>query len=200
MRSCGDASTAPRRSSNSKKNLCGRPRRVKRLSFLSLRPRRCRVEAPGGRLPSVTCGSWHREPILANQHHDRTARRGSAAWTIFGQRPLFDAARRARCVGLSGRPSSRQCQNSTARKASQRRRALTCAAGAEPRAASPALYGRGEHGEHPPFDTPEHCAERVACVREEPHGVEAACSVMRARCCYLISFALLARLALLSEQ
>ena len=42
-----------------------------------------------------------------------------------------------RCVDLSGRPSSRHRQNSTERKASQRRRALACVAGAEPRAATP---------------------------------------------------------------
>ena len=66
--------------------------------------------------------------------------------------------------------------------------------------ATPVLYGRGEHGEHPPFDTPEPCAERVALVRNEPHSVEAVCSVMRAQFCYLLSFALLAWLALVSEQ
>jgi hypothetical protein len=34
--------------------------------------------------------------------------------------------------------------------------ALTCAAGAEPRAGPPVLRGRNEHGEHLPFDQPEH--------------------------------------------
>jgi hypothetical protein len=34
--------------------------------------------------------------------------------------------------------------------------ALTCAAGAEPRAGPSVLHGRNEHGEHPPFGRPEH--------------------------------------------
>jgi hypothetical protein len=69
--------------------------------------------------------------------------------------PLFDAARRARCVDVSGRPSSRHHPSATARKACQRRRALSCAAGAEPRAEN-RLLPVFEHGEHPPFDAPEH--------------------------------------------
>jgi hypothetical protein len=35
-------------------------------------------------------------------------------------------------------------------------KAPTRAAGAEPRAGPPVLRGRNEHGEHPPFDQPEH--------------------------------------------
>src|SRR6185437_1149517 len=34
--------------------------------------------------------------------------------------------------------------------------ALACAAGAEPRAGPPVLQGQAEHGEHQPFDLPEH--------------------------------------------
>ena len=56
---------------------------------------------------------------------------------------------------MSGRPSSRHYLYVTERKTGQRRRA-TCAAGAEPRAGPPVLRGRNEHGEHPPFDQPEH--------------------------------------------
>jgi len=49
---------------------------------------------------------------------------------------------------------SRHHLQATAREAGQRRRALSCAAGAQPRAAPPGACGRGEHGEHPPFDAP----------------------------------------------
>ena len=72
----------------------------------------------------------------------------------FSTSPLFDAARRAR-VDLSGRPSSRQVQNGTGRKAGQKRRALACAAAPEPRAENRRLPVF-EHGEEPPFDAPEH--------------------------------------------
>ena len=47
--------------------------------------------------------------------------------------PSFDAARRAR-VDVSGRPSPRHHLHAAGRKAGQQRRALACAAGAEPRA------------------------------------------------------------------
>jgi hypothetical protein len=69
--------------------------------------------------------------------------------------PLFDAARRARCVDVSGRPSSRRHSQAAERKAGQRRRALSGAAGAEPRAENRCL-AIFEHGEHRPFDVPEH--------------------------------------------
>jgi len=69
--------------------------------------------------------------------------------------PLFDAARRARCVDVSGRPSSRPHSQAAERKAGQRRRALSCAAGAEPRTENRCLP-IFEHGEHQPFDVPEH--------------------------------------------
>jgi len=72
---------------------------------------------------------------------------------------LFDAARRAR-VDVSGRPSPRHILSAAARKAGQERRALSCAAGAQPRAGSPVLHGRGEHGEHLPLDAPEHRGTR----------------------------------------
>src|SRR5208283_4440241 len=73
--------------------------------------------------------------------------------------PLFDAARQAR-VDVSGRPSPRHFLSAAARKAGQERRALSCAAGAQPRAGSPVLHGRGEHGEHLPLDAPEHRGTR----------------------------------------
>jgi hypothetical protein len=53
---------------------------------------------------------------------------------------LFDAARRARCVDESGRPSPRLILSAAARKAGQERRALSCAAGAQPRAGSPVFF------------------------------------------------------------
>jgi hypothetical protein len=68
--------------------------------------------------------------------------------------PSFDAARRAR-VDVSGRPSPRHHLHATERKASQQRRALACAAGAEPRAKN-RRWPIFEHGEHPPVDAPEH--------------------------------------------
>ena len=63
--------------------------------------------------------------------------------------PLFDAARRARCVDVSERPSSRHRSHASERKAGQRRRALSGAAGAEPRAENRCLP-IFEHGEHQP--------------------------------------------------
>ena len=79
-------------------------------------------------------------------------RRGRYAATNVS--PLFDAARRARCVDMSGRPSSRPHSSAAERRAGQRRRALSGAAGAEPRAENRCLP-IFEHGEHRPFDVPE---------------------------------------------
>jgi hypothetical protein len=66
--------------------------------------------------------------------------------------PLFDAARQ-RVASMLGRPSSRHHSQAAERKAGQRRRALSGAAGAEPRAENRCLP-IFEHGEH--FDVPEH--------------------------------------------
>lgn len=54
---------------------------------------------------------------------------------------------------MSGRPSSRRHLQATVCQAGQRRRALSCAAGAEPRAENRRLP-IFEHGEHLPFDPP----------------------------------------------
>jgi hypothetical protein len=68
------------------------------------------------------------------------------------------ASARPMCLGV---PSPRHILSAAARKAGQEHRALSCAAGAQRRAGSPVLHGRGEHGEHLPLDAPEHRGIRL---------------------------------------